>query len=172
LVAAASLTLLVAGAACSNGNNGYASKAAPAAATQLAATQAAATVGAIASVAATPPPTVAASLPAAGSATASPAASVAPTSAATPPGASGAQMAVTIGGFAFAPATLHVPVGATVIWTNNDAVTHTVTPDAGGIADHQLAAGTNYSQTFANAGTYSYHCSIHPFMKGTIVVGG
>jgi plastocyanin len=82
-----------------------------------------------------------------------------------------AVTAITIGGFAFAPGTVHVPVGAIVTWTNKDAITHTVTPDAGGIADHQLAPGTSYSQTFAAVGTYSYHCSIHPFMQGTVVVG-
>ncbi|HZQ37563.1 MAG TPA: cupredoxin family copper-binding protein [Dehalococcoidia bacterium] len=159
------MALLVAGAACSGGNKGYSARTAPpaAAATPPAAVQQAASPASAPAVAATPfaagSSTQAAS-PSAGAATA-------PALAATP----AAPLPVGIAGFAFTPATLHVPVGGSVVWTNNDAVTHTVTPDAGGIDAHELAPGAGFTQTFNTAGTFSYHCAIHPFMKGSIVVG-
>ena len=82
--------------------------------------------------------------------------------------------AVTIADFAFKPATLHVPVGATVHWTNTDEVAHTVTTtgkpavtfDSGNMDQHQ-----NYAFTFAKAGTYDYVCTYHPNMTGKIIVG-
>jgi plastocyanin len=78
--------------------------------------------------------------------------------------------AVSIADFSFQPATLTVPVGATVKWTNNDSTGHTVTADDGSFKSERLGSGAAYSQTFATAGTFAYHCSIHPGMKGTITV--
>lgn len=168
LLAVAGLSVLVGGAACSGANNGYGGKTAPpaAAATQLAAA---------------PPATSASLAPLSGVATpVAPAAVATPSGASTPattaaapatPSPAAAPLAVSIAGFAFAPATLHVPVGGSVTWTNKDAVTHTVTPDAGGIDAHELPVGAGFSQTFDTPGTYAYHCAIHPFMKGTIIVG-
>jgi plastocyanin len=165
-LAAACLALLVAGAACSGANNGYGAKNAPpaAAATQLAVVQGT-TSPPITPAAGTPAPLPIATAPA--SPIASTAAATAAPAAATP----ATPLAVGIAGFAFAPATLHVPAGGSVAWTNNDAVTHTVTPDAGGIDAHELAPGAAFTQTFTSPGTYGYHCAIHPFMKGSIVVG-
>jgi len=78
--------------------------------------------------------------------------------------------AVDITNFAFAPATLTVPVGSTVTWTNHDEEPHTIA--AGDGSFHSPGMGTNatYSFTFANPGTFDYICSIHPFMHGTVVV--
>jgi plastocyanin len=69
----------------------------------------------------------------------------------------------------FSPANLTVAKGSTVTWTNQDGMTHTTTSDAGGW-DLSVASGTSKSVTFNNAGTYKYHCSIHPYMTGSIVV--
>jgi plastocyanin len=77
---------------------------------------------------------------------------------------------VTIQGSAFSPSNLTVKVGDTVKWTNNDKIDHTVTSDTGVFNSGNIANGATFSFTFSTAGTYSYHCSIHTFMKGTIVV--
>jgi len=78
---------------------------------------------------------------------------------------------VVIDNFSFSPETFTVPVGTTVTWTNQDSVPHVVMS-----ADNQfkkspvLKAGQRFSNTFATAGTYSYFYSIHPRMKGKIIV--
>ena len=100
-----------------------------------------------------------------------PASSVAPSAAGGAPGAPAAgAAAVTIKGFAFNPAAITVPVGATITWTNEDSVRHTVTLDSGAVTSDALATGATYSQTFTTAGTFPYHCSIHPSMKGSVTV--
>lgn len=73
----------------------------------------------------------------------------------------------------FQPATLTVPEGTTVTWNNQDSVQHTVTSDIQGLFDSGvIAPGKKFSSTFTAPGSYSYHCSIHPGMKGMIVVTG
>jgi plastocyanin len=84
------------------------------------------------------------------------------------PGAAGS--AVTIQNFAFGPAALTVAVGTTVTWTNKDNAGHTVTADDGSFGSNTIASGQTFSQAFAKAGTYAYHCTIHSSMKATIVV--
>ena len=78
--------------------------------------------------------------------------------------------AVSIVNFAFEPATLEVPVGTTVTWTNNGGAPHTVTADDGAFDSGTLQPGASFSQTFSAAGTFAYHCTIHPQMVATIVV--
>jgi len=78
--------------------------------------------------------------------------------------------AVAIVDFAFQPASLEVTAGTTVTWTNSGAATHTVTADNGAFDSGRLAPGATFSQTFDTAGTFTYHCDIHPQMTGTIVV--
>ncbi|MFK0282426.1 cupredoxin family copper-binding protein [Streptomyces sp. NPDC090499] len=80
--------------------------------------------------------------------------------------------AVAIKNFAFAPATLKVPVGTTVTWTNQDTEAHTVTSTEAGGPLHSAALGTHasYSHTFTRPGTYAYLCTIHPFMTATVEV--
>lgn len=75
---------------------------------------------------------------------------------------------VTIADYAFSPATLTVPVGTTVTWTNQDGSNHLVKfSDA---ASTRLKKGATYARTFTEPGTYPYECSIHPSMTGTVVV--
>lgn len=79
--------------------------------------------------------------------------------------------AVNITNFAFAPATLTVPVGATVTWTNRDEEPHTVvSSDGSTFSSPGMGTGGTYTFTFTNAGSFDYVCSIHPFMHGTVVV--
>ena len=75
------------------------------------------------------------------------------------------------GSFGFAPATLTIRAGTTVIWKNKSSVPHTVTSDDGTTFDSgTVAVGQNYQFTFKTAGTFSYHCNIHPYMRATIIV--
>jgi amicyanin len=96
---------------------------------------------------------------------ASPAASATPGSTA-PVGGT----AVGITDFAFSPATLTVPVGATVTWTNHDAEPHTVAANDGSFHSPGMDTEATYTYTFTKAGTFDYICSIHPMMHGTVVV--
>jgi plastocyanin len=84
--------------------------------------------------------------------------------------AAGGGDAVTIQNFAFGPATLSVAVGSTVTWTNADSAAHTVTADDGSFDSKSIAAGSTFSQTFDTAGTFAYHCSIHPNMTASVDV--
>ena len=79
---------------------------------------------------------------------------------------------VTIENFAFSPASISVKKGTTVTWTNKDSTEHTVTETDGAAGPKSDNLGTNktYSFTFDTAGTFHYHCSIHPDMKGTVTV--
>lgn len=78
---------------------------------------------------------------------------------------------VSIKNFAFSPQSLTVSKGATVTWTNNDSVNHTVTSTTGVFDSGLINTGKSFSYTFSNAGTYSYKCTIHPSMApGSIIV--
>lgn len=77
---------------------------------------------------------------------------------------------VSLVNLAFSPATLTVKVGTTITWTNNDSMTHTVTSDNGVFDSGNLTPGQTFSYTFNNTGTFTYHCVIHSYMKGTIIV--
>ena len=79
-----------------------------------------------------------------------------------------AAASVSIAKFAFAPASMSGTVGQPVTWTNNDAVVHTVTSTAWDSGD--IAPGASFTFTPQQPGTYTYHCSIHPFMTGTLTV--
>jgi plastocyanin len=75
-----------------------------------------------------------------------------------------------IKGLAFTTAEVHVGVGGTVVFDNQDTTTHTATADDGSFDTGNIAAGSQKMVTFARAGTFAFHCSIHPFMKATVVV--
>jgi plastocyanin len=77
---------------------------------------------------------------------------------------------VRIHNVAFGPARLEVSRGTRIIWTNTDSDPHTVTSDTGLWASDALDTGTQFARVFTKAGTFPYHCSIHPFMHGTIIV--
>ncbi len=78
----------------------------------------------------------------------------------------------TISDFKFTPATLTITVGDTVTWTNNGPSPHTATANDGSFDTGTLQKGQSGSHTFSKSGTFAYICTIHPFMKGTIVVLG
>ncbi len=79
---------------------------------------------------------------------------------------------VSIRDFAFGLANITVIKGTAVTWANNDPTTHTVTENDGqtGPASSQLTPGLSYSFAFDAAGTFIYHCAIHPDMTGTVIV--
>lgn len=104
-------------------------------------------------------------------ATPAPAASAAGPGAAKPTCAAGigTGQQVAMANIAYTPNTSAVSAGGTVSWTNGDTVTHTVTfdngPDCGNVT-----VGSSITATFAAAGTYAYHCTIHSSMHGTVTV--
>jgi plastocyanin len=77
---------------------------------------------------------------------------------------------VSIPSLSFDPETVTIDVGDTVTWTNDDNVAHTVTADDDSFDSGPLSPGSTETVTFASAGTYAYHCTIHSSMTGTIVV--
>lgn len=77
---------------------------------------------------------------------------------------------VTIQDFRFQPASLNVPVGATVAWMNKDEEPHTVYSNDNVFKSKALDTDEAFSFTFKKAGTYSYFCSVHPKMVATVVV--
>ena len=83
---------------------------------------------------------------------------------------SAANAEVKIDNFSFGPATITVPVGATVTWTNRDDIPHTVVSTDGLFKSKVRDTDETFSYTFAKAGTYPYYCSVHPKMTGQVVV--
>ena len=81
-----------------------------------------------------------------------------------------ASNTINIVNFTFTPGTLTVKAGTTVTWTNNDSTTHHVASDTGVFDSGNLSPNTTFSYTFNNAGTFPYHCTIHTYMTGTIIV--
>ena len=77
---------------------------------------------------------------------------------------------VKIDNFSFSPATITVPVGTTVRWTNRDDIPHTVVSDKEVFKSKTLDTDDQFSYTFSKPGTYDYFCSIHPKMTGKVVV--
>ena len=80
------------------------------------------------------------------------------------------QNPVAIQNYAFSPSTLTIQKGANVTWTNYDSVQHHVVSDSSAFSSPLLNKGDTYTHQFNNTGSFSYICSIHPYMKGTIVV--
>jgi plastocyanin len=78
--------------------------------------------------------------------------------------------AVEIKGFAFNPPMIEVSAGTTVTWTNQDTAPHTATADDGSFDTGRLNQGQSGTFTFDHPGTYTYICTFHPNMKGTVVV--
>jgi plastocyanin len=78
--------------------------------------------------------------------------------------------AVAITGGAFAPQSVAAKAGDSVTWSNQDTATHTVTADDGSFDSGNLAGKATFHHAFASAGSFSYHCKIHPSMVGTVTV--
>jgi plastocyanin len=72
---------------------------------------------------------------------------------------------------AYQPDPMTVQAGQSVTWTWDDQGNqHSVSADDGSFESCLQGAGSTFTTTFAKAGTYAYHCSIHPQMKGTVTV--
>jgi plastocyanin len=71
--------------------------------------------------------------------------------------------------FDYRPQTATIHVGDVIRWLNVGAVTHTTDSDDL-LWDADLDPGQSFVYRFTSAGTFNYHCDIHPFMKGSIVV--
>jgi len=93
----------------------------------------------------------------------------------TPSGNTGTPVSIVSGASgqtttAYAPNPITVAVGGSVTWTNNDNTSHTSTANNGAWNSGVIAAGGKYSMTFASAGSFTYHCTLHPGMVGTVTV--
>jgi plastocyanin len=72
----------------------------------------------------------------------------------------------------FDPPQINVPTGSIVSWTNADSIPHTVTSDEQGLFDAgPISPGDTFENVFDSAGEFGYHCAIHPFMTGVVIVG-
>ena len=70
----------------------------------------------------------------------------------------------------YSPDPLTVTVGTQVSFVNNDSTTHTSVGDAGQWNSGNITPGSFFTTTFNTAGTFTYHCSIHPNMIGKVTV--
>jgi plastocyanin len=91
------------------------------------------------------------------------------------PSGTGSTAAIAIqgdgyGSGTFTPPQIEVTRGTTVVWSNRDQTTHTVTSDTGLFSSGSVDGGSGFSQAFSTPGTYAYHCTLHPNMTGTVVV--
>ncbi len=99
-----------------------------------------------------------------------------------PPAPPGPSASVSVADYSFTPNAVTVKVGTTVTWTNSGTADHTVSADdaswgggplagvGGGLYGMGGGAGGSYARTFSTAGTFPYHCAIHPTMTGTVTV--
>jgi plastocyanin len=83
---------------------------------------------------------------------------------------SAATAHVRIQSFAFHAKRLVVKRGSRVVWKNSDSDPHTIKSSKGRFASEALDTGDTYSVVMRHAGTFSYLCTIHPYMHGQIVV--
>ncbi len=83
------------------------------------------------------------------------------------PAAGGAE--IVISGFAFSE-DLTVAVGTTITVRNDDSAGHTWTSDDGAFDSGLIEAGATFEFTFTEAGTFPFHCDVHPSMTGTVTV--
>jgi plastocyanin len=86
------------------------------------------------------------------------------------PATRGDTVVVDMRQLAYEPARLQVRPGTVVLFTNNAPLPHTVTADDGSFDSGTIDVGRRWAHTFAAAGSYAFHCTPHPFMKGVVVV--
>lgn len=86
-------------------------------------------------------------------------------------GAATASAAKSVGirNFSYHPGKLTVSKGAQVVFSNSDGIAHTAT-DRGVFDTGHIKPGKSVAVRFTQKGTFAYHCTIHPFMHGKIVV--
>jgi plastocyanin len=84
------------------------------------------------------------------------------------------MVTVAIRAFKFEPATVTVNVGDTVEWKNDDIVPHTATADGEAqkpaFDSGTIQTGATWRYVARNKGTYNYTCTLHPNMKGELIV--
>jgi plastocyanin len=75
------------------------------------------------------------------------------------------------------PSPLSIKSGTSVTWTNKDSTLHTVTsglPEQGAVGtlfdSNILAPAKTYIHVFNKAGIFDYSCTLHPFMRGQVIV--
>lgn len=84
------------------------------------------------------------------------------------PGASAATATVVVQNMAFGTQSVTVPIGGTVSWSFRDMVAHTSTSDQRFWDSGQRQAGQSYTVAFPSAGVFTYHCTNHPTMRGSV----
>jgi amicyanin len=94
----------------------------------------------------------------------------APEPTAEPPAATRGVVEVEIKDFRFQTDTVRVAPGSEVRWINRDPVGHTSTAENEEWESPLLGPGESYAKRFDEKGTFSYHCTPHPFMRGVVVV--
>lgn len=77
---------------------------------------------------------------------------------------------VWIQGMAFIPSTITVAAGTTITFKNKDAITHDVTSSPALFGSGPMGTGATFSYRFSSSGSFSYYCTIHPSMTGTVIV--
>ena len=78
---------------------------------------------------------------------------------------------INIPGMSFSPGTVTVKVGTIVKWTNSDAMVHTATSDNGTTFDTgNISPGASATYTTTVTGSFTYHCTVHNTMTGTLIV--
>ena len=81
-----------------------------------------------------------------------------------------ATVRVEITRFAFAPKEVTVAPGTTVVWTNHDLLSHTVSSRDQSFASKGLGRNDTFQSTVTAEGDFPYVCSVHPFMTGVVHV--
>jgi plastocyanin len=84
--------------------------------------------------------------------------------------AAGAAATVSMDHNTFIPGEITVAAGTTVTWVNNETMPHTVVSPNQGFRSKTLVKDAKFSFTFTTPGDYDYLCSIHPNMKGKVIV--
>jgi plastocyanin len=88
-----------------------------------------------------------------------------------PPAAAGRDtVTAEVADFMFKPGRLVVAPGTTIVWTNGGQVAHTVTAEDGSFESGPIESGQKRAMLFAKPGTFPFHCTPHPFMKGEVIV--
>ena len=81
-----------------------------------------------------------------------------------------AETTITVEKFAFSPKEISVAPGTKVVWVNKDETPHTVSAADKGFVSKALDTDDRFEFTFAKPGDFSYFCTLHPFMTGTVHV--
>ena len=78
--------------------------------------------------------------------------------------------AIRIDNFTFSPATVEIPAGTEVRWTNKDDIPHNIVSEDKSFKSKVLDTDDQFTYTFSKPGTYKYFCGLHPKMTATVVV--